>query len=208
MTVTYDLPGHGAAPVPAARYSIADLSDQLALLLSQKKIARVHLVGISLGGLIAQDFASRHPERTASLVLIDTIARYPESMRSMWKQRATLARTAGMASLVDPTLEAWFTPAFIAAQSAVIRYVRNTLSSMPAEGYALACEALSKADLDVAVDTIRVPTLVLCGADDAAAFRDAALDFARRIPDAELKWLSPARHAGCVGAGGWRLPMT
>src|SRR5471032_3302358 len=64
----YDLPGHGASAVPSAGYSIADLSGQLAALLKEPKTGRVHLAGVSLGGLIAQHFAATHPEQVDRLV--------------------------------------------------------------------------------------------------------------------------------------------
>ena len=57
----YDLPGHGASPVPQNAYTVTDLADQLAALMEKYAITRVHISGISLGGLIAQDFAARYP---------------------------------------------------------------------------------------------------------------------------------------------------
>jgi 3-oxoadipate enol-lactonase len=56
--VAYDFPGHGASPVPAAGYTIEDLSEQLAALLETEGLGRIHLSGISLGGLVAQCFAA------------------------------------------------------------------------------------------------------------------------------------------------------
>src|SRR4051812_31802792 len=57
----YDLPGHGVSPVPQHAYTIAELADQLASILEKHAITRPHVSGISLGGLIAQDFAARYP---------------------------------------------------------------------------------------------------------------------------------------------------
>ena len=70
--VSYDLPGHGETPVPDDPYSIEDLAAQLAGLLKRDGIARAHVAGISLGGLIAQAFAATHPQAVERLVLIDT----------------------------------------------------------------------------------------------------------------------------------------
>src|ERR1700730_8378849 len=71
----YDLPGHGASAVPAAPYGIADLSAQLADLLAANKVARAHVAGISLGGLIAQHLAASRPELVDRLILVDTTPR-------------------------------------------------------------------------------------------------------------------------------------
>src|SRR6267154_1732305 len=96
----YDLPGHGATPVPAAPYGIADLSAQLADILAAHKIGRAHVAGISLGGLIAQHFAASHPDLVDRLVLIDTTPRYTDQLRAMWDERAATARNKGVATMI------------------------------------------------------------------------------------------------------------
>ena len=70
--LSYDLPGHGGTPVPAASYDIADLANQLAQILALAGIARCHVVGTSLGGMTALQFAADAPERIDRLVLCDT----------------------------------------------------------------------------------------------------------------------------------------
>ena len=69
---SYDFPGHGAVRVPDQAYGIEDLSGQLAALLAREGVARAHVAGISLGGLVAQHFAATHTELVERLILIDT----------------------------------------------------------------------------------------------------------------------------------------
>src|SRR5262249_56354527 len=76
----YDLPGHGASAVPAGPYGIAELSAQLAGVLAAHRIARAHVAGISLGGLIAQHFAATRPELVDPLILIDTTPPYSPAL--------------------------------------------------------------------------------------------------------------------------------
>src|SRR3954453_17740524 len=76
--LTYDFPGHGATPVPAAGYGVAELSAQLARLLEREGIDHAHLGGISLGGLVAQHFAATYPDRVDRLLLLDTTPRYTD----------------------------------------------------------------------------------------------------------------------------------
>ena len=170
MLVSYDLPGHGETPVPNGPYNIEDLAAQLAGLLKRDGIARAHIVGISLGGLIAQSFAATHPQTVDRLVLIDTTARYTEELRAMWAVRAAGAREDGVASLIDGLLKIWFTPQSIADDTAAVRYVRSALQRSPGEGYALACEALAAADLRPLAGKIAAPTLIVCGDDDIPSF--------------------------------------
>src|SRR5262245_19716798 len=131
----YDLPGHGASAVPAAAYGIAELSAQLAKILAANKVARAHVAGISLGGLIAQHCAATRPELVDRLILIDTTPRYSDELRRMWDQRAATARAAGVAPMIPALLAIWFSADALAAYGAGVRYLRDTLARCPGEGY-------------------------------------------------------------------------
>ena len=196
--LSYDLPGHGCSPVPGSAYSIEDLSVQLGKLLAANKIARAHIVGISLGGLIAQHFAATQPEMVDHLILIDTTPQYTDELRAMWAERAATARSAGVKALVDGLLKIWFTQQSIAADTPAVRYVRSALQRSSGDGYALACEALAAADLRFAAAKISAPTLVLCGDDDIPSFLDASRWLESNIRGAKLEWISKARHASVI----------
>jgi 3-oxoadipate enol-lactonase len=196
--VSYDLPGHGRSPVPASAYTIEDLSVQLDELLTRQKIARAHVAGISLGGLIAQHFAATRPDMVDRLILIDTTPRYTDELRAMWAERATMARSAGVKALVDGLLKIWFTPQSVTDDTKAVCYVRTTLQKSSDEGYALACEALAQADLRTAAATITAPTLVICGDDDIPSFLDSARWLASNIKGARLEWIGKARHASVI----------
>jgi 3-oxoadipate enol-lactonase len=194
----YDLPGHGETPVPDTLFDIEDLAEQLADVLAEERIAKAHVVGISLGGLIAQRFAAAYPERIDRLVLVDTTPCYTDEMRGMWSERAATARTAGVEKLVDGLLAIWFTADALADNGPGVRYVRDALLRASGEGYALACEALARADLRPLLATIRAPTLVVCGDADIPSFIDAAKELQREIRGAQLEWLPKARHAAPI----------
>jgi 3-oxoadipate enol-lactonase len=196
--ISYDFPGHGGTPMPGRGYGVEDLSAQLEEVLAREGIARAHVGGISLGGLVAQHFAATYPGRVDRLMLLDTTPRYTDEMRGMWTQRARQAREQGVASLLDGLLPVWFTPAFIASDPPAVRYVRACFETDSGEGYALACEALRAADLRPVVPDIAAPTLVVCGNEESAAFQDAARWLESNIKDARLHWLSPARHASVL----------
>jgi 3-oxoadipate enol-lactonase len=194
----YDLPGHGETAVPAAPYGIAELSAQLADVLAAHDIARAHVAGISLGGLIAQHFAATRPELVDRLILIDTTPRYSDELRRMWDERATTARAAGVAPMVAALLAIWFSADALGRPHAGVRYVRETLAQCPGEGYALACEALRDADLRALAPSIAARTLVVCGDDDIPSFLEAARWLAATIPQAGLAWIKGAKHASVL----------
>ncbi len=196
--ISYDLPGHGRTPVPSGAYTIEDLSAQLAELLARHNIARAHIAGISLGGLIAQQFAATNPASVDHLILVDTTPRYTDELRAMWAQRAAAARSAGVKALVDGLLKIWFTPQSVADNTEAVQYVRAALEKSSGEGYALACEALAAADLRARATKIVAPTLVICGDDDIPSFLDAARWLEGNIKGARLAWLAKARHASVI----------
>jgi 3-oxoadipate enol-lactonase len=201
----YDLPGHGTSPVPHGPYDIEDLADQLAGVLRAPGIGRASIAGISLGGLIAQDLAARYPELVDELILVDTTPRYTDEMRAMWAERAATARGKGVAAMVDPLLKIWFSDNADAQAPQAVAYVREALSRTSGEGYALACEALARADLRDGAPRIKARTLVLCGDDDIPSFLDAARWLASSIPAARLSWIVGTRHASVLERPGFAI---
>lgn len=196
--LTYDLPGHGETAVPTGSFTIEELSAQLGEVLAREGVLRVHVAGISLGGLVAQHFASTAPHQVERLVLADTTPRYTDEMRKMWAVRAAGARKDGAASLIGGILKIWFTDEMAAADGPAVHYVRECFARMSGEGYALACEALAAADLRPLAPKIAAETLVLCGNDDVPSFLESARWFAANLPKARLEWLTPARHCSVL----------
>jgi len=196
--IAYDFPGHGTSPAPSGRYGIGELADHLAGILAREGISRATVAGISLGGLVAQDFAARYPDKTGKLVLIDTTPRYTDEMRGMWTTRAAQARKDGVRALIPGLLDIWFTKEFLARDPEAVRYVRGCFETCPGEAYALACEALAEADLRASSARIKAPTMVVCGEQDIPSFLDAARWFESAIAGARLQWLGPARHCSIL----------
>ena len=196
--LSYDFPGHGGAPVPERPYSIEDLTEQAAALLRGVEGGPIDVVGVSLGGLVAQRLAADFPELVRRLVVVDAVAVYPPALRQQWRDRAEATPSQGLEPLLDATLSLWFTADLLASGAPVVEQVRQDFLAGQPQGYAAACRALEQVDLTEAVERIRVPTLVLCGEDDAPPFTAAARRFVETHAEARLVWLSPARHAGVL----------
>lgn len=195
--VALDLPGHGTAPLVDDPASIRSWSAAVLEQLDRLGHERVVLVGISLGGLVAQHLAATAGDRVERVVLADTVAAYPEPMREMWRERAITSRAEGTASFVDPTLALWFTSDFRAGGGPVVAAAADGVAAAPPEGYARACELLAEVDLLDLLPQITCPTLVVCGEQDGSAFVQAAPRLAQTIPGASLRWL-PGGHAAVV----------
>src|SRR5215212_2517991 len=134
----YDTRGHGRSLVVDRPVKIEDLADDLAGLLDALGIDKAHIVGLSLGGMTAQAFGARHPQRALSLVLMATSAYVPQG----WDERAATVRANGMGAIVDLVMARWFVPAFAAAQPEAVAALRARFLENDPRGYAACCEAI------------------------------------------------------------------
>lgn len=194
--VRYDKRGHGLSDCPPAPYSIRDSADDLAGLLDALQINQAVVVGISVGGLIAMDLATAFPQRVTALILCDTFPKIGTA--DMWNTRIFTLREGGMDAAAESILARWFAPDFAARNPAVYSGYYNMLVRTPVEGYTGMCEAICDADLTEAARTIQKPTLVLCGAKDAATPPDLVRDLTQIIPDAQYVEIPDAGHLPCV----------
>ncbi len=186
----YDTRGHGRSPVVDEPATIENLADDLAGLLDALEIERAHVVGLSLGGMIAQALAARRPDRVRGLVLMATSAHLPGD----WEERAALVRAKGMGAIVDAVMARWFTPEFCRSSPAAVAALREQFLRTDPRGYAVCCGAIGAMDLRASAAAITAPALVIAGADDRATPPAMGEDLRTRIADAELVVLPRAAH--------------
>lgn len=183
-----DLLGHGGAALPEPGAGIEAFADEVEEALAGH--GPVHLVGVSLGGLVAQVLAARSPGLVERLVLADTVAVYPEPMRAMWRERARVVRDQGVAAVVEAMEALWFSADFREGCADQVSAVRDLLLATDPEGYARTCEALAVADTTTSVASISAQTLVACGRDDAPPFQASVPWLHEQLPDGRTAWLS------------------
>ena len=189
----FDQRGHGGSEVPPGPYSLDDLGRDFVRLLDELGIERVSFCGVSLGGATAMWVAARAPERIDRLILACTSARFGEP--EQWLERAETVRKVGVEAIADKVVARWFTER--ALRETVARF-RQLLVSTPAEGYAGCCEALAGWDFRSRLEEIRAETLVIAGAEDAAAPLPDSKLLAERIPGARLVVVERAAHLANV----------
>jgi 3-oxoadipate enol-lactonase len=194
--IRYDKRGHGLSDCPEGPYSMRDLSGDLAGLLDYLEVKRAIVVGISVGGMIAIDFAATWPDRVRSLVLCDTAPVIGTA--DLWNERIDTLRQHGMGHLAEAILGRWFAPAFMENNTAVTRGYRHMLTRMPVEGYNGTCAAIRDADLTEAAKSIKVPTLVLVGLEDPSTPPALVRGLRDMIPRAQYHEISGAGHLPCV----------
>lgn len=190
--IRYDTRGHGRSPASAAPVTIDTLGDDLAGLLDALGIEKAHVVGLSLGGMTAQNLAIRHPGKVASLVLMATAPALPPP--ETWETRAQAVLRDGMAAIAGPLLGRWFTPAFAERDRARLAFFTRMVLGVDPKGYAACCRAIRDMDLRPGLGSITAPTLVIAGAGDPVTTPAMGQELAAAIPGARLEVVADAAH--------------
>lgn len=189
--VAPDLRGHGASGGEPAQLSLARFADDQVQLLDALGIDRAIIVGISLGGMIAQAVAARHPDRVNRAVLIATTGGYDEAAAATAHARAEAARQPGaIATLADPTLQRWFGASADPSDELVARARAQLLATDGAMHAAALAAMPSVGNFDVPAD---IDTLVIGGTDDASTPPPVVRALAEGLPGATLRFV-PGGH--------------
>lgn len=192
--IRFDLRGHGLSDCPDGPYGMEDLTADAAGLIDALSCGPVVLVGLSIGGMIGQMLAATRPDLVRALVLSNTAPRMgtPE----MWAARSAAIRAGGLAAMQDAILDRWFGPAFRHRPEA--RLWGAMLTRTPVAGYLGCCAAIARADLTAATAALRLPTLVIGGAEDGASPPETVRAMAAAIPGATCHIIPGAGHLPCV----------
>lgn len=188
----YDTRGHGQSGLTPGPYSIAMLADDAVGLLDALGIRSVHMVGLSMGGMIAQQMGARYGGRVHSLSLCDTASEMPP--RSMWDERFAIARAQGMAGQVDAAIQRWFTAPYIARDPQSVEKVRRMILATPVEGFVACGSAVRDMAQTTMLLQVKAPTLVIVGRHDPGCTVEQATVLHRMIDGSRLVVLEDAAH--------------
>ena len=189
----FDTRGHGRSSAPPPPYTIDRLADDLFAVVRACGARPAHVVGLSLGGVVAAAAVLREPAAFASLAICDSRVAMPAEFRQGIDDRNRLVRENGMGAVVQPFIERWFTPETRRAPTAAIASVERMIRTTSVDGFVGCAEALKDAQVLERLGEIRLPSLFLVGTADAAVPREVMLDQQRRV--------AGARYAEVDGAG-------
>lgn len=179
--IAHEFPGFGDRPRTARQPTMSTLADDVAAAYS----GPLDVVGVSLGGMVAQHLALRHSERTRSLLIACTGA---ATDRAVMTARAADVEAGGMAAVLGSTLERWFTPAMLARspEPAAVAYARRTLLALDPGSFADGWRAMAGHDVRERLGQITAPVTCLAGSADAASSIARTADIAERVPTSRL----------------------
>jgi len=192
--IRYDKSGHGLSDFAGER-SIEAHADDVAALLDHLQIEKSVIVGLSVGGLIAQAYASANPNRTLALVLCDT--GHKIGTPEIWNPRFEAIENGGMNAVLEPTMERWFTAAYRDTNPDFAMWC-NMLTRTLAEGYCAVGRAIRDADFTECTREIKVPTLCVVGKQDGATPPALVQELASLIEGATVLEIDQCGHLPCI----------
>ncbi|WP_246113339.1 alpha/beta fold hydrolase [Streptomyces montanus] len=190
-----DLRGHGASPPADPGTSLGDLADDVAEVLDHISAHRVHLVGFSLGALVAAHLAAHHPSRIATLSLVSSVAPRTPQERAAVVRRLEAART-DPAVTADGAVERWFSPEWRLREPDLVTEIRSTLLANDHASYLACYTAFATGDEEVGplLGRITAPVMAITGSEDPGSTPAMSRRLASALPDARVRIVAGARH--------------
>jgi pimeloyl-ACP methyl ester carboxylesterase len=204
-TIAVDNRGCGRSSAPDVPYTSALMAEDVVGVLDHLGIEAAHVVGLSLGGMIAQEVALAHPQRVLTLQLHSTMGRADPYLRILldtWRQvRAQLGR-----EMVQQSMALWlFGRRTFADRPALIELLMRQATTYPYApsevGFARQGEAVVTHDALARLGAISCPTLITAGEDDLLVPPRFGHELAAHIPHAELHRVPDVGHMWC-----WEKP--
>ena len=190
-TIAVDLRGHGASTRPDRDFSVADMARDVVRLLRALGVERAHLVGLSLGGMVVQQFALDYPLATASLVLADTLCGTPAGFDGVMRDALRFIEENSMAAVA----QARITNAFSDAVDPAIRdYMIDRVAQNDKAAYVRAARSAFGFSVGDRLAEITAPTLVVIGDQDRVTPPPLSEAIAAHIAGARLACIAGAGH--------------
>ena len=190
--LSYDILGHGKSPLTKQNISFDDFSDQLIELINELKIEKIHLVGFSIGSLVARNFATRYGERLRSLILLGSIYKRSEQQQKIVNERFNQAKKE--LKLSRQALKRWFTDKYLENNPDTYEKISSILSGNNMANFLKVYELFVKHKNDEDFKKIQAKTLVMTGEHDIGSTIEMSQQLNNIIKDSELKIIKDGKH--------------
>lgn len=192
----YDMWGHGDSDLPEGELTLSDYVKQLTDLMAELKISQAHIVGHSIGALIALTFACHNEKSCHSVAAITAVFDRPEEKSITVKQRAADILAGGNARNDVETLERWFGAPESNHYAEVADFAKQVLAQVDPTGYARAYSVFANAS-GVAADALaglQVPSLFLTADGDPNSTPEMSQAMASIAPHGQFQVITGHRH--------------
>ena len=190
--LSYDILGHGKSSLTKQNINFDDFSEQLIELINELKIEKIHLVGFSIGSLIARNFATRYSERLQSLILLGSIYKRSEQQQKIVNERFEQAKKE--LKLSSQALKRWFTDKYLENYPETYEKISSILSANNITNFLKIYELFVKHKNDEDFEKIYCRTLVMTGENDIGSTIEMSQQLNNIIKNSELKIIKDGKH--------------
>jgi 3-oxoadipate enol-lactonase len=192
--IALDIPGHGLSGKLDGEHSFDNIAAVIGNFIAGLITPPIHLVGISFGGMIAQEIAIKRPDLIRSLALIGTACTFDDPVRQVLKERADFVRTNGIIALAPLSLARWFTPEFSVSRPDVIDRITKLLYLQDAFYHGSMWDVVSSLDTRSRLMELFVPAMVIVGDKDTSTPLAAAQVLAVALKTDKLHIIDDSAH--------------
>lgn len=193
-TLTYDLLGHGETLLKKSKVSFEDFSKQLVNLINELNFNKIHLVGFSLGALIARNFASKHSDKLSSLILHGSIYKRTEDQKIVVRNRFEVAKMNKPASK-QAALRRWLSEDFSKKNPDIYKKIYSILEKNKHEDFLKCYEIfVNYVDDDNMLKKINVNTLITTGENDVGSTSEMSRNLSRMIQGSKFIEIKAGKH--------------
>ena len=191
-TLSYDILGHGKTRLEKKEISFDDFSDQLIKLIDELKIEKIHLVGFSIGSLIARNFATKFNNRLQSLILLGSIYKRSEEQQRIVNERFNQAKKE--LKLSKQALTRWFTDEYLENNPNTYEKIVSILSANNMENFLKVYKLFVVHKNDENFEKIKAKTLIMTGEFDVGSTVKMSEELNKIIKDSRMKIINNGKH--------------
>jgi pimeloyl-ACP methyl ester carboxylesterase len=193
-TLTYDLLGHGKTPLKKSQINIEDFSKQLFKLIKELNFNKIHLIGFSLGALIARHFAHEHNKKLSSLILFGSIYKRTEEQKRIVKNRFEIAKLNKPASK-QAALRRWLSDDFSKKNPDIYKKIYSILDKNKHLDFLKSYKIfVNYIDDDNMLKKINVNTLIVTGENDVGSTPEMSRNLSKMIQESKFIEIKKGKH--------------
>lgn len=192
----YDKRGHGLSDVAKPKDRLNDYAEDAWFLLQNFSINNCIVIGISVGGMIAQIVAHQHPAAIKKLILCDTA--HIIGNEKMWNERIEQIRANGLEVITEKLMKRWLSPSFHKKYPERVAGYKNMVERCDAEGYIQTSKSIRDMDITDITKSLKIPTLCIVGSEDASISPGEVKAMSQLIKDSKFEMIQGSCHMTCI----------
>jgi len=190
--LAYDILGHGNTPLIKSQISFNDFSSQLLNLIDELKFDKIHLVGFSIGSLIARNFASNYNGRLKTLTLLCSVFQRSKEQQEIVNDRFELSKKSR--TLSKQALKRWLTDDYINKNPNIYEKICSILKENNMENFLKVYELFVKHQDSENFKNIKIKTLIMTGENDTGSTPGMSENLSKKIANSKVKIVSNGKH--------------